>query len=50
MSEKKRASRTSDEVKGKRKKQVEGTEGLERLADFTRRILKTGKTIKTTTP
>ena len=46
MSEKKRPSRTSDEEKRKRKKQVEGKKGLERLADFTRRILSVGKTTK----
>ena len=44
MSEKKRPNRTSDEAS--KKKQVDGKEGLERLADLTRRILKAGKVSK----
>ena len=42
MSEKKRPNRTSDEEKGKQK--IDGKEGLERLADFARRILHAGRT------
>lgn len=48
LKEKKGPSRTSDEDASGKKTKVEGKEGLERLAEFTRRILKSGKVTKQT--
>ena len=47
MSEKKKPSRTSDAERSKAPKPIDGAKGLERLKDFTRRIVDAGRVAKT---
>ena len=49
VSEKKKPSHTSDVERNKDPEPIDGREGLERLADFTRRVLRVGKALKTKT-
>ena len=46
VSETKKHARTSDEGEGETTKKIDGKKGLERLAEFTRRIVRAGKISK----